>query len=70
MDLSKANLGQTYTIKSINTDDDELNNFLFTLGCYTGEEITVVSHIAGAYVLSIKDGRYTVDENLAQAICI
>ncbi len=59
-----------YIVQSIQTDDEELNDFLFTLGCYTGEPIVVVSHVSGSYVVAIKDGRYNIDKELAQAILI
>lgn len=70
MNLSQAELGVEYIIKGIATDDEELNDFLFTLGCYEGEPITVVSHNAAGFVLSIKDSRYNVDTALAAAIAI
>lgn len=68
MTLKDAVEGKEYTIKSINTDDDELNSFLFSLGCYSGEAITVVSHLKNSCVVSIKDGRYNIDHQLADAI--
>ena len=70
MNLTDARLGQEYIIKDISTDDEELNSFLFTLGCYSGEPVTVESHLRGCYVISIKDGRYNIDANLAEAILI
>ncbi len=70
MDLTKAQEGEEYIIKEIATDDEELNSFLFTLGCYSGEPITVVSHLKGGCVVSIKDGRYNIDNQLAEAIII
>lgn len=70
MTLKSAVEGQEYTIKNIDTDDEELNSFLFSLGCYSGEKITVVSHIKGGCVVSIKDGRYNIDNQLAEAIAI
>lgn len=70
MNLTHAQLGQEYTITGIDTDDEELNNFLFTLGCYTGEPITVVSQLNGSYVVSVKDGRYNINRDLAEAISI
>lgn len=70
MTLLQADFGEKYTISGINTDDEELNNFLFTLGCYSGEEITLVSKISGNYVVAIKDGRYNIDYDLARAILI
>lgn len=70
MNLKSAELGKEYIIKSIETDDDELNNFLFSLGCYSGEPITVVSQMRGGYVVSIKDGRYNIDKDLAETIII
>lgn len=70
MDLTEAQLGEEYIIKDIQTDDEELNAFLFSLGCYSGEPITVVSRLKGGCVVSIKDGRYNIDNELASAISI
>lgn len=70
MTLRDAAEGTEYIIKSIDTDDEELNAFLFSLGCYSGENITVVSHIKGGCVVSIKDARYNIDKQLADAIVI
>ena len=70
MNLSIAELGKEYLIKSIETDDEELDAFLFSLGCYSGEPITVVSRRRGSCTVSIKDGRYTIDTQLAEAILI
>ncbi|MBP1570498.1 MAG: ferrous iron transport protein A [Oscillospiraceae bacterium] len=70
MSLNEANLGEEYIIRDIQTDDEELDAFLFSLGCYSGEPITVVSRRKGTCVVSIKDGRYTIDNNLAAAISI
>ena len=62
MTLRDAQEGTEYIIQEILTDDEELNSFLFSLGCYSGEPITVISHISGGCVVSIKDGRYTFDK--------
>ena len=62
--------GQEYIVRQIETDDEELNAFLFSLGCYSGEKITVVSHLRSGCIVSIKDGRYTIDYQLADAIII
>ncbi len=70
MNLLEAVAGEEYIIKDIVTDDEELNAFLFSLGCYSGEPITVVSHIKGGCVVSIKDARYNIDKDLAEAISI
>lgn len=70
MNLTQALEGEEYIIKEIQTDDEELNDFLFTLGCYSGEPITVVSHIKGGCVVAIKDGRYNIDNQLAEAIVV
>ena len=70
MDLTKAQEGREYTIKCIETDDEELDAFLFSLGCYSGEPITVVLRLKKTCVVSIKDGRYSIDNQLAQAIII
>ena len=70
MNLTKAQVGNEYIIKAIETDDDELNAFLFSLGCYSGEPITVISRRRGGCTVSIKDGRYNIDDQLAEAIII
>ena len=70
MTLFEAQEGKEYVIQQINTDDEELNSFLFSLGCYTGEPITVVSRKKSTCIVSIKDGRYNIDNNLASAILI
>ena len=59
-----------YEIKNINTDDEELNAFLFSLGCYSGEKISIVRHLKGGIVVAIKDGRYHIDNPLAEAITV
>ena len=70
MNLTEAQLGEEYIVKEIQTDDEELDAFLFTLGCYSSEPITVVSRKKDNCVVSIKDGRYTIDNQLAEAILI
>ncbi|MBR3934935.1 MAG: ferrous iron transport protein A [Oscillospiraceae bacterium] len=70
MNLKDAVEGKEYIIKSIETDDEELDAFLFSLGCYSGEPITVVTHRKGGCTVSIKDGRYNIDNQLAEAITI
>lgn len=70
MTLVDANIGQEYIIKNIATDDEELNAFLFSLGCYSGEPITVVSRKKRNCTVSIKDARYNIDNDLAAAISI
>lgn len=70
MNLRDAQEGTEYIIKEILTDDEELDAFLFSLGCYSGESITVISHLKGGCVVSIKDGRYNIDNQLAEAIQI
>lgn len=70
MTLLQANEGQEYVIKNIETDDEELNAFLFSLGCYSGEAITVVAFRKGGCTVSIKDARYSIDNQLADAIII
>ena len=70
MNLTTALEGKEYIIQRIETDDEELNGFLFSLGCYSGEPITVVSRRRGSCVVSIKDGRYNIDQQLAEAIII
>ena len=70
MNLSMAEVGKEYIIRAIETDDEELNSFLFSLGCYSGEPITVVSRKKRNLTVSIKDGRYNIDDQLAQAIIV
>ena len=70
MPLKEAQIGEEYIIKEILTDDEELDSFLFTLGCYAGQPITVISHLKGGCVVSIKEGRYNIDYQLAEAIKI
>ncbi|MBO5248054.1 MAG: ferrous iron transport protein A [Clostridia bacterium] len=70
MTLREATEGTEYIIRAIETDDEELDAFLFSLGCYSGEPITVVSRQKGGCVVSIKDGRYNIDNQLAEAILI
>lgn len=70
MTLRDAEEGKEYIIQSIKTDDEELNAFLFSLGCYSGEPITVISRRRGGMTVSIKDGRYNIDFNLADAIVL
>lgn len=70
MSLLDANVEEEYIIKEIQTDDEEMDSFLFTLGCYSGEPITVISHLKGGCVVSIKDGRYNIDKQLAEAIIV
>ena len=70
MTLRAAQEGKEYIIRGIETEDEDLNSFLFSLGCYSGEPITVVSHRKGGCVVSIKEGRYNIDNQLAQAIII
>ena len=70
MNLTNATLGQEYTVQRVETEDAELDAFLFSLGCYSGEPITVVSRRWGSCVISVKDGRYCIDNQLAAAIRI
>lgn len=70
MKLISAQEGKEYIIQRIDTDDEEMNAFLFSLGCYSGEPITVVSRRRGGSVVSIKDGRYNIDDQLAEAIVV
>lgn len=70
MTIKDAIEGKEYIIQQINTDDEELNAFLFSLGCYSGEAITVVAHRKGGCTVSIKDGRYNIDNQLAEAIVL
>ncbi len=70
MTLKQADEGIEYIIKAVETDDEELNAFLFSLGCYAGEPITVISRRKSGLIVSIKDGRYNIDPLLAEAIIV
>ena len=70
MNLTMAEVGKEYIIRAIETDDEELNAFLFSLGCYSGQPITVVSRKKRNMTVSIKDGRYNIDAQLAAAIIL
>ena len=70
MTLATVQEGKEYTVQRIETDDEELNAFLFSLGCYSGEPITVISRRWGSCTVSIKDGRYNIDNQLAKAIVV
>ncbi len=70
MTLMNAELGKEYRIRAIETHDEDMDAFLFSLGCYAGEPITVISRQRGTRVVAIKDGRYTIDDQLANTISI
>lgn len=70
MDLLSVEIGKEYIVRRIDTQDEELDAFLFSLGCYSGEPITVVSRRRGSCTVSIKDGRYSIDRQLAKAIIV
>ena len=70
MNLAEAQVGKEYIIKDILIDDEELNSFLFSLGCYSGEGITVIQHIKGGSIVVIKDARYSIDSALAKSIIV
>ncbi|MBP3339841.1 MAG: ferrous iron transport protein A [Lachnospiraceae bacterium] len=70
MNLTQVQLGEEYIIKEIVTNDEEMNAFLFSLGCYAGEPITVVTRRKSSCVVSIKDARYNIDNELASAIWV
>ena len=68
MNLLEADVGKTYTVKEINTNDDEMTAFLFRLGCQSGEPVTLISKKKKGCVVAIKDGRYSFDKLLASAV--
>ena len=70
MNLLNVDIEREYIIKNVKTDDEEMNAFLFSLGCYSGEPITVIRHIRAGCIVNIKDSRYTIDKNLAAAITV
>jgi len=68
--LAEAETDREYIIKKIKSNDEELKKFLFTLGCYEGESITLISVLAENYIINIKDSRYSIDKELAKAIIV
>ena len=70
MNLRGAEEGKEYIVKSIDVDDEELTSFLFSLGCYSGEPVTVIAHRKSGSVVSIKDGRYNLDRDLMERILV
>lgn len=68
--LTQADINVPYIIRGVNTADNSMKEFLFTLGCFEGEEITVISVLAENFVVHVKDARYSIDEDLARAILI
>lgn len=70
MNLANAQEGVEYIVRKIETDDEELDAFLFSLGCYSGEPVTVISQLKKACVIVVKDARYTIDKELAEAIVV
>ena len=70
MNLVNAMIGKEYLVKDIEAEDEDLKSFLFSLGCYSGEPVTVISRMKGGCVVSIKDARYNIDTNLAKTISI
>lgn len=70
MALTKAQENTTYIIEKIKTEHDDLRDFLFTLGCYPGEEVTIISKLKSNFIINVKDARYSIDETLADAIFV
>lgn len=70
MSLAQGKVNTPYTVNCINTNQEDLREFLFTLGCYPGERITIISKLASNYIVNIKDARYSIDEDLAKAIMV
>ncbi len=70
INLSQGKINVEYIVKGIETADSEMKDFLFTLGCYEGEHVTIISLLADNYVISVKDARYSIDTDLAEAIRI
>ena len=68
--LADGRVDVIYTVKEIKTDDQEMKDFLFTLGCYKDEEVTIISRLAGNVVISVKDARYSINTELAKVIMV
>ena len=70
MNLKTAKVGTEYIVDRVQTEVEELNSFLFSLGCFPGEPVTVVSRRRHGCTVAIKDGRYYMDHQLAEAIVL
>lgn len=70
LSLLDAEIGQTYIVREIDTEDEEMNAFLFRLGCYSGEPITLISKRKNSCIVAIKDSRYGLDNQLAEAVIV
>ncbi len=70
MALSKGEINKTYRISAIETVSDDLRDHLFNLGCYPGEEVTIVAKLASSFIVNIKDARYSIDKGLASTILV
>lgn len=70
MSLTKGRLNTSYTVNCVKTDHEDIRQFLFSLGCYPGEKVTIISKLASNYIINIKDARYSIDEDLAEAIIV
>ncbi len=68
--LTTISLNTTARIKRLDTQNKDLEHFLFTLGCYPGEDITLVSIVSATYIIVVKDARYSIDKDFARAIIV
>jgi len=68
--LANVDINEEYIIKEVKTNDEDVRKFLFTLGCYKGEKVTVLSALSENYIVSIKDARYSIDKELAESIIV
>ncbi len=66
--LDKCQENKIYTIAKIETKDEEMKKFLFTLGCFEGEKISIISKLEQNFIITIKDARYSIDSDLAAVI--
>ena len=69
MKLPEGQKGTIYKIKSIK-GNEEINKFLFTLGCFEigVKSISIVKKMYSNLIINIKGGRYGIDNDLAEAI--
>jgi len=70
MNISNCELHTEYIIASIIATEADMKDFLFTLGCYPGETVVLISRLPSMYVVAIKNSRYSIDDDLARAICL
>ena len=69
MPLTLVSEGMQVCIRKISGKDDTIR-FLNRLGLVEGEQISIVSRVAGNLIVNVKDTRIALDKNLANRIAV